>query len=741
MDFLKDLNPAQRQAVESVEGPNMIIAGAGSGKTRVITYRLAFLIQQGLADPFELLALTFTNKAAKEMRERIEKVIGQEARSIWMGTFHSIFSRILRVHAEKLNYTKDFTIYDSDDSLSLIKSIIKELKYDDKVHKPKSIQSQISMAKNNLVDAEEYKQKYIIDERSEVVAKVFRAYSERCFKANAMDFDDLLVKPLELFVAYPEVLHRYQHQFRYIMVDEFQDTNYAQYLITRKLGAVHENICVVGDDAQSIYAFRGATIENILNFKRDYPDVKTHKLEQNYRSTSIIVSAANSVIANNQKQLEKNVFTDNEEGDRVLVVAAENELDEARRVVDLIREQKQVNTFFNKDFAILYRTNSQSRSMEDALRKAGIAYRIYGGLSFYRRKEIKDMVAYLRLALNPRDEEALKRVINFPARGIGNTTMNHLLATSGERRLSLWEVLEQVHTAGFSVMAENALLRFVNMIKGFQGAAQTMTAFEAASYIAKNSGLLHEFNSDDSLEGRSRWQNVQELLNAIQEFTANPEDKEPTLDSFLAEIALFTDQDEKDKDENKDTVSLMTLHSAKGLEFQSVFLVGVEEGLFPGALSITSREDLEEERRLFYVGVTRAMKKLQITFARTRNRYGTFTHNEPSRFIKEIKPEFLQTSAAQLQRSILQKISTPNPLPVRRPGVKDPEPQPDTDFVGDDLTHLAEGMRVEHNKFGSGTVLMLEGRDDDRKATIRFDSKGEKILLLRYARLRILGQN
>lgn len=740
MDFLKDLNEAQQEAVTSVEGPNMIIAGAGSGKTRVITYRLAFLMQQGMADPFELLALTFTNKAAREMRERIEKIVGKEARSIWMGTFHSIFSRILRVHAEKLNYTKDFTIYDSDDSHSLIKSIIKELKYDDKVHKPKSVQSQISMAKNHLINAEEYEQKYVIDARTEVVAKVFHIYTARCFKANAMDFDDLLVKPLELFQAYPEVLHRYQHQFRYIMVDEFQDTNYAQYLITRKLGAVHENICVVGDDAQSIYAFRGATIENILNFKRDYPDVKTHKLEQNYRSTSVIVNTANSIIANNQNQLEKNIFTDNEEGEKVKLISAENELDEARKVVDIIREQKQVQNYFNKDFAILYRTNAQSRSMEDALRKAGIAYRIYGGLSFYRRKEIKDMVAYLRMALNPRDEEALKRIINFPARGIGPTTMNHMLATAGEWKVSLWEVLENAQKAGFSVMAENALLRFVNMIKGFQGAAQTENAFEAASYIAKNSGLLAEFHSDDSMEGRSRWQNVQELLNAIQEFTINPEDKTPTLDSFLSEIALFTDQDEKDKNEDRDTVSLMTLHSAKGLEFNSVFLVGVEEGLFPGALSITSREDLEEERRLFYVGITRAMKKLQITYARTRNRFGTFTHNEPSRFVKEIKSEYLQSLSAEAQRSVLQKIGTP-PIPQRRPGVKEPTIPVDPNFVGDDLTHLSTGMRVEHNKFGTGVVLLLEGKEEDRKATIRFDAKGEKILLLRYARLRILTEN
>ncbi len=740
MDFLTELNEAQRAAVTSVEGPNMIIAGAGSGKTRVITYRLAFLMQQGLADPFELLALTFTNKAAKEMRERIEKIVGKEAKSIWMGTFHSIFSRILRVHAEKLNYTKDFTIYDSDDSQSLIRSIIKELKFDDKTHKPKAVQSIISMAKNNLINAEEYEQKYVMDARTEVIAKVFKAYTNRCFKANAMDFDDLLVKPLELFVAYPEVLHRYQHQFRYIMVDEFQDTNYAQYLITRKLGAVHENICVVGDDAQSIYAFRGATIQNILNFKRDYPDVKTHKLEQNYRSTSVIVNTANSIIANNLNQLEKTVFTDNEEGEKVKLIAAENELDEARRVVDIIREQKQVQNYFNKDFAILYRTNSQSRSMEDALRKAGIAYRIYGGLSFYRRKEIKDMVAYLRMALNPRDEEALKRIINFPARGIGPTTMNHLLATAGEWKVSLWEVLERTPEAGFSVMAENALLRFVNMIKGFQGAAQTETAFEAASYIAKNSGLLAEFHSDDSLEGKSRWQNVQELLNAIQEFTQNPEDKTPTLDSFLSEIALFTDQDEKDKNEDRDTVSLMTLHSAKGLEFSSVFLVGVEEGLFPGALSITSREDLEEERRLFYVGITRAMKKLQISYARTRNRYGSFTHNEPSRFIREIKPTFLQPMSAEVQRTVLQKIGTA-PIPQRRPGIKDPVLPPDPDFVGDDLTGLTVGMRVEHNKFGKGLVLQLEGKEDDKKATIQFDSKGEKILLLRYAKLRILTEN
>lgn len=738
MDFLKELNPAQRDAVTSVQGPNMIIAGAGSGKTRVITYRLAFLIEQGLADPFELLALTFTNKAAREMRERIAKIAGDEAKNIWMGTFHSIFARILRVEAEKIGYTRNFTIYDSDDSLSAVKSIMKALNFDDKTYKPKNVLHQISNAKNYLIDPEEFAAKYVIDHKTEIISKIYTHYTRHCFKSNAMDFDDLLVKPLELFAAHPEVLHRYQHQFKYIMVDEYQDTNHAQYLITRKLAAVHENICVVGDDAQSIYSFRGATIQNILNYKKDYPDVRVHKLEQNYRSTSVIVNAANAVIAHNQHQLEKKVFTDNEEGDKIKLLSTESEQDEARKIVDTIREQKQVQSYFNKDFAILYRTNAQSRSIEDALRKAGIAYRIYGGLSFYKRKEIKDMIAYLRLSINPKDEEALKRVINYPARGIGGTTMNHLLARANEKNTSLWEILENFRTEGFTRMAENALELFVNSVQGFMAVAQRENAHEAAVYIAKNSGILKELHADDSTEGVSRWQNVQELLTAVQEFVETSEEENPRLDAFLADISLLTDQDEKDKNTNTDVVSLMTLHSAKGLEFNSVFLVGLEEGLFPGTMSMQSREELEEERRLFYVGITRAMKKLQLTYARTRNRFGMHSINEPSRFIREIKPEFLQSQISENQRGILNEIHKPA-FPQRRPGTKDIEVIPVADFAGDDLTHLAEGMRVEHNKFGLGTVKLLEGREEDRKATVSFDSKGEKVLLLRYAKLRFVN--
>jgi len=736
MDFLNELNEAQREAVLSVNGPNMIIAGAGSGKTRVITYRLAFIIQQGLADPFELLALTFTNKAAREMRERISKIAGLEAKNIWMGTFHSVFSRILRQEAEKLGYTREFTIYDTDDALSSIKEILRGQNIDDKSFKPKNILNLISNAKNYLIDAEEFESKYVVDTKTEIAARVYKIYTEKCFKANAMDFDDLLIKPIELFTQYPDILHKYQHRFKYIMVDEYQDTNYAQYLITRKLAAVHENICVVGDDAQSIYSFRGATIQNILNFKSDYPDVKVHKLEQNYRSTSNIVHAANSVIAHNEHQLEKRVFTDNETGDKIQLIITENENEEARKVVDSIREQKQVHSFLNRDFAILYRTNMQSRTFEDQLRKAGIAYRIYGGLSFYRRKEIKDMLAYMRLAINPKDDEALKRVINYPVRGIGNTTVNHMIAKAGDLKISFWEVLEQFQKMGFSTQAQKAIAGFVDAIKAFGTEAIREDAHDAASFIAKNSGMLKELHSDESAEGVSRWQNVQELLNALREFTENPENKEPYLHSFMSEIALFTDQDDTDKADS-DVVSMMTLHSAKGLEYNSVYIVGVEEGLFPGAMSMNTREDMEEERRLFYVGITRAMKQLTLSYARTRNKFGQFSVNEPSRFIREIKAEFISSPHTNAEGSLLREIQKMN-MPMRRPGTRDATPAQTEAFIGDDLSNLATGNRVEHGKFGLGKVLMLEGEGDERKATIAFDAKGEKLLVLKYAKLKIM---
>lgn len=743
MDILAGLNEAQRQAVASLEGPHMIIAGAGSGKTRVLTHRLAFIIDQGLADPFDLLALTFTNKAAKEMKERIGKLIGPEARNIWMGTFHSIFARILRKHAEKIGYSNSFTIYDSDDSLNLVKKIVKEMSLDDKKFKPKVIFNQISGAKNALVDPIDYATNYATDTFTQVVANVYERYNKRLFNSNAMDFDDLLVKPIDLFNEYPDILYIYSNKFKFIMVDEFQDTNHAQYVITRKLASTHENLCVVGDDAQSIYSFRGATIANILNFKKDYPDTKVFKLEQNYRSTQTIVEAANNIIANNKNQINKNVFTENPEGESIQVLESASEQDESRLVTDQIRELKMRHNYHHKDFAVLYRTNAQSRAVETELRRAGIVYKVFGGLSFYRRKEIKDVVAYLKLAVNPRDEEAISRVINYPTRGIGQTSFQKLTAAAGNEGTSLWEVLNKVNHYGLGTRLNTSVSGFTEMVQSFIHAARTMNAYEAASLIARQSGILKELHSDKSIESLSRWENVQELLNAAKEFSEDTDNDAHTLDAFLAEISLFTDQDKEDGEEN-DYVTLMTIHSAKGLEFPVVFLVGLEEDLFPNSMSMNSRAELEEERRLFYVAVTRAKDILYLSFAKSRYRYGNIQYNEPSRFLKEINPKFLKFRSTVRRPQTTTSPSagtgrTParNLKPLRSinrgaPANKEP-------FVGDDLSKLSKGMRVEHQKFGEGKVLSLEGDSAERKATVFFNKKGQKVLLLKYAKLKILS--
>ena len=605
MDFLDQLNNAQREAVLNLDGPQLVIAGAGSGKTRVLTYRLAFILSQGLADPQELLALTFTNKAAKEMKERIFHLIGPEAKSLIMGTFHSIFSRILRIEAEKIGYTSSFTIYDSDDSLRQIKAILKEQNLNDKIYKPTIIRNTISMAKSQMVSPKEYLD-HAADDFNLKVAKVYQLYNLRLLQSNAMDFDDLLLKPIQLFNSHPDVLHKYQHRFKYIMVDEYQDTNMAQFILTNKLAAVHENICVVGDDAQSIYAFRGANIKNILNLKKHYPDLKIFKLEQNYRSTQNIVNAANSVIKRNRDQIEKKVFTENEAGDRILVLEAGSEQEESRKITGLIREQKQMHNYFNKDFAILYRTNAQSRALEDELRRTGLTYKVFGGLSFYQRKEIKDVVAYMRLAINPMDEQAVRRIINYPTRGIGKTTIEKLTVIADQNSMPLWEVMEKVGKTGLNKRAVTAISGFVTMIKSFAAVAKSNDAYDTAAHIAKQSGILKDLHSENSIEGLGRWENVQELLNAAQSFVEESDADDVSLESFLADISLFTDQDQKI--EKTDYITLMTIHSAKGLEFKSVFLAGMEENLFPSALSMETRADLEEERRLFYVAVTRQKK-------------------------------------------------------------------------------------------------------------------------------------
>jgi DNA helicase-2/ATP-dependent DNA helicase PcrA len=744
--FLEQLNEAQRAAAMHTQGPAMVIAGAGSGKTRVLTYRIAYLLNQKLADPFQLLALTFTNKASREMRERISRLVGpSDARALFMGTFHSIFSRFLRVEAEHLGYTSAFTIYDDDDSQSLVKSIVKELQLDDKTFKPRTIQNRISSAKNHLVSPQVFAEKWVDDDFTAVAAKVYAIYQSRLFQSNAMDFDDLLYNMVVLFEKQPAALYKYQHKFKYVMVDEYQDTNHAQYIITKKLAAVHENLVVVGDDAQSIYSFRGANIENILSFQKDYPDFKLYKLEQNYRSTGIIVSVANEVIAHNKHQIPKLVYTDNEEGELVRVIATGTEQEEAQRVVDTIREQKMVSNFFNRDIAVLYRTNAQSRAIEDGLRRAGITYRIYGGLSFYKRKEVKDVVAYLRLAINAADEEALKRVVNYPARGIGDVTMERLLVMANERHCSLWEALNDVRSQSLG-RTTSTLEQFALLIKSFQAVAARETAYEAVNHIAKHSGILKELHKDNSTEGLSRWENVQELINAAREFTDQIDLEDRSLKAFLSEIALFTDQDATAQ--NDDFVTLMTIHAAKGLEFKSVFVVGLEEGLFPSMMAQQSREDLEEERRLFYVAVTRAEKKLTLSNARSRFRYGSIQYNEPSRFLEEIDTKYLKLPPAPSKLSATPSGRHPNspyalnaPLPQRplrmeqRPAITGS----DSDYPPADANLLAVGTGVEHSKFGRGTVVRLDGSTTDVRAVIRFEVGGEKTIILKYARLKVLS--
>ncbi|WP_149526780.1 ATP-dependent helicase [Sphingobacterium hotanense] len=759
MDFLAGLNPSQRAAVEQTEGPVMIVAGAGSGKTRVITYRVAHLIQKGV-DPFNILVLTFTNKAAKEMRERIMKVVGSEAKNIWMGTFHSVFARILRVEAELIGYPRNFTIYDTDDTKSLLRSILKEMNLDDKLYNVNHVYGRISSAKNNLISPQEYNKNEAIKAEDisngrPQMGEIYMTYAQRCYRAGAMDFDDLLFKTNVLLNKYPEVLHKYQHQFRYLMVDEYQDTNFSQYLIVKRLAAVNENICVVGDDAQSIYAFRGANIQNILNFQKDYPDVKVFKLEQNYRSTKMIVNAANSIIANNKNQLEKNVFSDNEEGEKIKVTRAFSDNEEGKIVAEGISQEKALKGLKYKDFSILYRTNAQSRSLEEALRKLGIPYKLYGGTSFYQRKEIKDLIAYFRLTFNPNDEEALKRVINYPRRGIGDTTVDRIMVVADQQQVRLWDVVAnaQMFLDGRSAASVG---NFGTMIQSFQALAKTNSAFDTAMHIAQHSGILKELYEDKSVEGLSRYENIQELLNGIKEFSEREDLEEKGLDIFMQDIALLTN-DDNDKDPNADTVSLMTIHSSKGLEFPVVFIVGLEENLFPSQLSLNSRTELEEERRLFYVAVTRAEKKLFLSYATSRYRWGTLNNCEPSRFLDELNPACLDldfkprlntgggsddfTSERvtwQRKESSGDVFSKPKPKVVKTTSILPKAHVPTAGFAPSDTSGLQVGMEVEHERFGFGKVINLEGNKPDIKATIFFKELGQKQLLLKFAKLRIL---
>ncbi len=747
--YLSDLNEPQKKAVQHKDGPSLIIAGAGSGKTRVLTYKIAHLIHEHQIDPYNILALTFTNKASAEMRHRIETIVGNEARNIWMGTFHSIFARILRIDGKRIGYPGNFTIYDTDDSKALLRSIIKEMKLDDKVYKPNIVYNRISAAKNRLISWREYQNNPVFKADDEAAMKprlgdVFRIYSERCFKASAMDFDDLLFNVYVLFRDHPDVLNKYQHTFHYVLIDEFQDTNIAQYVITKKLAAVTQNLTVVGDDAQSIYAFRGAEIYNILNLEKDYPDLAVFKLEQNYRSTKNIVNAANTVIIKNKAQLPKKLWTVNVDGELIELLRANSDNEEGKLVANSIFETKAVHQLHNSDFAVLYRTNSQSRAIEEALRRMNIKYRIIGGLSFYQRREIKDILAYLRFTLNHNDEEALKRIINLPKRGVGPGTVSKVVIHAYEQKKSLWEVLEDIRSIG-SGRAVQGILDFVNLIKRFHIEIEKRNAYEAANLIAKESGLLKELYDDKTIEGLNRYENVQELLNAIKEFVDNKENEDKSLSSFLQEVALITSLDEGD-DEDRDKVTLMTIHMAKGLEFRHVYLVGMEEDLFPSQMMMSSRADLEEERRLFYVAMTRAMEKLTLSYAITRYRFGRLKSCEPSRFLEDIDPRFIRVT-----RSAFPKIeSNFNTQPYReRPGssmaknlqrkpempVKKHNPSPD--FRPSDTTRLNTGMKVEHPKFGFGIVIEMDEDGANRKAKVKFDNFGVKTLLLTFAKLRI----
>lgn len=750
-DYLELLNEPQREAVLTPDGPCMLIAGAGSGKTRVLTYRIANLIQNKGVDPFSIMALTFTNKAAKEMRERIEKVVGKDARNLWMGTFHSVFARILRAEAHHLGYPNNFTIYDTDDSKSLIRTIVKEMGLDDTVYKQNTVYNRISAAKNRLISWAQYlaTPELMADDAANLrpeMGRIYKVYAERCFKSGAMDFDDLLFNTDKLFKEHLEVLNKYQHRIQYMLVDEFQDTNLCQYFIIRKLAAVGQNICVVGDDAQSIYAFRGADITNILNFERDYPDLKVIKLEQNYRSTQTIVHAANSVIRRNRAQLPKNVWTANEDGALIELIKAVSDNEEGRLVASSIFEEKMQHQLKFSDFVILYRTNSQSRAIEESLRRLNIKYKIIGGLSFYQRKEIKDLMAYLRYAINQQDEASFRRIINLPKRGIGDTTIDKIVIAANDHGTSIWEILQ--NPAPFvGGRAAGAIDEFVTLIKRFGIDIQNKDAYDAAFEIAKGSGLLRELYEDKTVEGLSRYENVQELLNAIKEFTEDPERVDKTLGSFLQEVSLLTSQDDE-KERDPEAVTLMTIHMAKGLEFDYVYLVGMEEDLFPSQMMLNSRADLEEERRLFYVAITRAKKKLYFSYALTRYRFGRLKNCEPSRFLDDVDQSFIKVSAkiggsyestpqpSQYAKNLVNGIK--KTISSAPPVNKNSAYKPSADFKPSDTSSLKEGMKVEHPKFGFGTVLQMDFSGADRKAKIIFNDIGEKTLLLSFAKLRVL---
>ena len=794
--FLDELNSIQREAAKSTEGPVMIIAGAGSGKTRVLTYRIAHLIEKNV-DTFNILALTFTNKAAKEMKERIAKIIGHsEAKNLWMGTFHSVFAKILRIEAEKIGYPNNFTIYDTEDSKSVIKEILKQFNLDDKIYKPSLVLNRISDAKNKLISPQHYQNNILTQQedqnsRKPLLGQIYAAYQKRNFKTGAMDFDDLLYQTNVLLRDFPDVLLKYQNKFRYISVDEYQDTNFSQYLIIKQLAARFQNICVVGDDAQSIYAFRGANIQNILNFEKDYPDLKTYKLEQNYRSTKTIVAAANQIIANNKEQFKKTVFTENEEGYLLKVIKANTDNEEGQKIANHIFEIKAQNQIMNSDFAILYRTNAQSRSFEEALRKLNIAYKIYGGISFYQRKEIKDLLSYFRLIINNSDDESIKRIINYPARGIGQTTIDKLTVAALEHDISLWMVISNLKEFNLGINAgiSTKINDFVTQIKSFNLLLAYKDAYELANQIAVSCGIVKELYNDKTPEGVSRYENIQELLNGIKDFVEQPRTPQEnelneviksvidpsnstefnqetdyslkTLDEFMQEITLLTNVDKED-DKDGDKVSLMTVHAAKGLEFKYVYIVGLEENLFPSQLSISSRSDLEEERRLFYVAITRAEKQAILSFATMRYRFGIITYCEPSRFINEIDDKYLDYPKENIQKKFSddsfggyrtnylknnkldenaltnnEKTKAITFNPSNKKLIKINSNLSSSSSILDTKLNknLIAGDWVLHDKFGKGQISVLEGNWPETKANILFENVGQKSLLLKFARL------
>ena len=750
-NYLSQLNPEQQKAVEHITGPLMVIAGAGSGKTRVLTYRIVHLLKHNIS-PFSILALTFTNKAAKEMRNRIETIVGKTiASSLWMGTFHSVFSRILRIESQKLNYPQNFTIYDTEDSKSLIRSIIKELNLDKDHYKVSVILNRISSLKNNFITSKNYSNYNELVQTDKIAKRpdferIYRIYDQRCVKASAMDFDDLLINTYHLLNNFPDAILKYQNKFQYILIDEYQDTNHVQYLIIKKLAALNENICVVGDDAQSIYSFRGAKIENILNFKNDYPDYQSYKLEQNYRSTSTIVETANSLIGYNENQIKKTVWTENEVGEKIVICKCGSDSDEGRLVANTIFEIKHREQVFPKDFAVLYRTNAQSRSIEEALRKQNIPYKIYGGLSFYQRKEIKDILAYCRLTINPNDEEALKRIINYPVRGIGNTTVQKLIVTSNNFNISIWELINNLSKYDHKINKGTCskIQEFTILINSFISQKDNQDAYFLTEHIAKSSGIFNDLYNDKSPEGVSRFENIQELLNGLKDFCENNEDN--LLANYMRDVALLTNQD-NEKKEDFDKVTLMTVHAAKGLEFPYVFVVGLEQNLFPSLLASDSQENLEEERRLFYVAITRAKKRLFLSHTSNRFKWGNYIFCEPSQFLNEIDKKFVINKEVESKKEKKinnnfnykkSKSTKSNKISPQKGFKKLTKTNRSYNINSSNIIDIVNGARVKHAKFGVGKVIEIEGEDINKKATIFFENIGQKQLLLRFAKLEVI---